>query len=39
MGQEVARGEQGNIGVKIKPNKPPGLFAGIHIRNLFFKLS
>ncbi|XP_023342567.1 acyl-coenzyme A synthetase ACSM3, mitochondrial [Eurytemora carolleeae] len=28
MGQEVARGEQGNIGVKIKPNKPPGLFAG-----------
>ena len=24
--QEVPRGEQGNIGVRIKPEMPPGLF-------------
>lgn len=28
MGKEVARGEQGNIGVKVKPFAPPGLFKG-----------
>lgn len=28
MGKEVARGEQGNIGVKVKPETPPGLFTG-----------
>ena len=28
MGKEVARGEQGNIGVKVKPVPPPGLFKG-----------
>ena len=26
MGNEVPRGEQGNIGVRIKPEMPPGLF-------------
>merc|ERR1712032_388050 len=26
MGKEVPRGEQGNIGVRIKPEMPPGLF-------------
>ena len=26
MGKEVPRGEQGNIGVRIKPDMPPGLF-------------
>ena len=26
MGNEVPRGEQGNIGVRIKPDMPPGLF-------------
>jgi len=28
MGNEVPRGEQGNIGVRIKPDMPPGLFKG-----------
>jgi len=28
MGIEVARGEQGNIGVRCKPEVPPGLFQG-----------
>jgi len=28
MGNEVARGEQGNIGVRVKPDMPPGLFKG-----------
>jgi len=28
MGREVARGEQGNIGVKVQPHAPPGLFMG-----------
>ena len=28
MGSEVARGQQGNIGVKISPEMPPGLFSG-----------
>jgi len=28
MGKEVPRGEQGNIGVRVKPNPPPGLFKG-----------
>ena len=28
MGLEVARGEQGNIGVRVKPEMPPGLFKG-----------
>jgi len=28
MGKEVARGEQGNIGVRCKPVVPPGLFKG-----------
>jgi len=28
MGVEVARGEQGNIGVRCKPQVPPGLFQG-----------
>jgi len=28
MGKEVARGEQGNIGVRCKPEMPPGLFQG-----------
>jgi len=28
MGKEVPRGEQGNIGVKITPEMPPGLFKG-----------
>lgn len=26
MGKEVPRGEQGNIGVRCKPDMPPGLF-------------
>ena len=26
MGKEVPRGEQGNIGVRCKPEMPPGLF-------------
>ena len=26
MGKEVPRGKQGNIGVKVKPEMPPGLF-------------
>ena len=26
MGNEVPRGKQGNIGVKVKPEMPPGLF-------------
>ena len=26
MGIEVPRGEQGNIGVRVKPHTPPGLF-------------
>ena len=26
MGHEVPRGKQGNIGVKVKPEMPPGLF-------------
>ena len=26
MGREVPRGEQGNIGVRCKPEMPPGLF-------------
>ena len=26
MGKEVPRGKQGNIGVKVKPDMPPGLF-------------
>jgi len=28
MGKEVARGEQGNIGVRCRPHWPPGLFQG-----------
>ena len=28
MGSEVARGQQGNIGVKVSPEMPPGLFSG-----------
>merc|ERR1712242_381582 len=28
MGKEVPRGEQGNIGVRVKPEMPPGLFKG-----------
>jgi len=28
MGKEVPRGEQGNIGVRCKPEMPPGLFKG-----------
>merc|ERR1719436_869860 len=28
MGSEVARGQQGNIGVKVRPELPPGLFSG-----------
>ena len=28
MGKEVERGEQGNIGVRVKPVAPPGLFSG-----------
>jgi acyl-coenzyme A synthetase/AMP-(fatty) acid ligase len=28
MGQEVERGEQGNIGVYCRPHKPPGVFPG-----------
>jgi len=28
MGKEVPRGEQGNIGVRCKPDMPPGLFKG-----------
>ena len=28
MGIEVARGQQGNIGVKVRPEMPPGLFSG-----------
>jgi len=28
MGNEVPRGKQGNIGVKVKPEMPPGLFKG-----------
>lgn len=28
MGKEVPRGEQGNIGVRVKPIPPPGLFKG-----------
>ena len=31
--QEVPRGEQGNIGVRIKPDMPPGLFK---VRGYFF---
>ena len=26
MGREMPRGEQGNIGVRVKPHRPPGLF-------------
>ncbi len=26
MGREVSRGEQGNIGIRVKPDRPPGLF-------------
>jgi len=28
MGKEMPRGEQGNIGVRVKPEMPPGLFKG-----------
>eukprot|EP00092_Neocalanus_flemingeri_P012131 GFUD01013079.1.p1 GENE.GFUD01013079.1~~GFUD01013079.1.p1 ORF type:complete len:591 (+),score=144.42 GFUD01013079.1:69-1841(+) len=28
MGKEIPRGEQGNIGVRCKPEMPPGLFKG-----------
>ncbi len=28
MGREVERGEQGCIGVRARPRRPPGLFAG-----------
>ena len=34
MGQEVPRGQQGNIGVRCKPEMPPGLFKG----NFLFSL-
>lgn len=33
MGAEVPRGEQGNIGIRVRPHKPPGLFEGN--QNLF----
>ena len=28
VGGEVGRGQQGNVGVRVRPRRPPGLFSG-----------